>query len=403
MNRKKYTYIVFITSFIIAVVASFSFGALAAQKNIVNFGVKSTEDVQVISQENIDLKLFFDVWNALKNKSIHYDEVSDADRVYGAIEGLTYSLKDPYTEFMPPEKAKEFNESITGSFEGIGAEIGIKDDILTVITPLKNSPAEKSGLRSGDKIIMIDGVSSTGISIDEAISKIRGKAGTKVVLDVYREGEQDLKKIEITRDTIVVPTIDTEILDNVFVIHIYNFGEKSSNDFVKALNTYKQSGLKHMIIDLRGNPGGYLNSAVDMASYFVPKGKTVVTEDFVKENSKEVYTSYGFKGIYPLPKVLLLVDGGSASASEILAGALRDYGIAKIVGTKSFGKGSVQELIPMSNDTFLKITIARWLTPNGTAIDKNGLDPDIEIKRIYDEKNPKKDNQLEEAIKIIKK
>jgi len=405
MNKNKYINFVFIGILFVFSISSFVFGAYANQKNIIKFKtmpVIASGGNETVSNLNTDTLLFFDVWNTLKEKSIHFNNANDEDRMYGAIKGLTASLGDPYTEFMPPRESKEFNESISGSFDGIGAEIGKQDEILTIIAPLKNSPAERAGIKSGDKILKIDDISTAGMSIDEAISKIRGRAGTIVKFDIYRIGNMESQIINVMRDTIIVPTLDSEIIDGVFVIHIYNFGEKAMKDFSEIIKLYKKSGLKYMIIDLRANPGGYLEASVDIASYFVPKGKTIVSEDFVKDNKKTVHTSYGYKDITPLPKIVVLVDEGSASASEILAGALHDHGIAKLVGVKTFGKGSVQELLPMEGGTSLKITIARWLTPDGNTIDKNGIKPDIEIKRIYDEKNPKKDNQIEKAIEIVK-
>lgn len=402
MKKNKYAYLIFAASLIVLCTSSFGLGALAAQKKIVKLPIKSTVVASTATISNTDTELFFKVWNTLQEKSVHFDEATNEDRMYGAVKGLTASLGDPYTVFMTPKESKDFNESISGSFDGIGAEIGKKDDVLTIIAPLKNSPAERSGLKTGDKILKIDGINATDMSIDEAIGKIRGRAGTVVKFDIYRAGDLDLRVVSVTRETIIIPTIEYEIINGVFVIHIYNFGEKVDDDFAKAIAAYKNSGLKYMIVDLRGNPGGYLESAVDIGSYFIPKGKTIVTEDFVKKNKKEVHTSYGYNEI-TLPKLVILIDGGSASASEILAGALHDNKVAKLVGVKSFGKGSVQELIPMKNNTSLKVTIARWLTPNGTAIDKEGIKPDIEVKRIYDEKNPKVDNQMDRAIEIVKK
>ncbi len=384
-------------------IASFAFGVYASEKRIVDFAFGDRSVAIAATEENTDLNLFFTVWNTLREKSIHYTEVSDDDRMYGAIQGLAASLGDPYTIFMPPKEAKEFNESISGSFDGIGAELGKKDKILTIIAPLKNSPAERAGIHSGDKIIKIDGTPATDMAIEEAVSLIRGKKGTAVKLEIYREGDKDTKTIEIIRDTIVIPTIETEIKGDVFVIHIYNFGEKVVSDFDKAIDEYKKSGTNKMIIDLRGNPGGYLEAAVDIASYFVPKGKTIVSEDFVKGNKKQVHTSYGYTDLKKMPKLVVLVDGGSASASEILSGALSDHNLATIVGTKTFGKGSVQELIPMKENTSLKVTIARWLTPASKLIEKNGIAPDVEVKREFDAENPTYDNQLEKALEVVNK
>jgi carboxyl-terminal processing protease len=288
MNNKKTKYFIFAAIVVVFSVGSFAFGAYASQKQIIKFKFIPVQSVEAATKTSTNTDLFFTVWNTLKEKSIHYNDVTDEERMYGAIKGLTASLGDPYTEFMPPAQSKKFNESISGSFDGIGAEIGkSEDDILTVIAPLKGSPAEKSGLKSGDKVLKIDGVITNDMSIDESISKIRGKKGTVVNLEIYRKGDIESKTISITRDTIVVPTVETEIIQGVFVIRISSFGEKAMSDFEKAINEYKKSGLNYMVIDVRGNPGGYLEAAVDISSYFIPKGKTVVIEDYVKNNKKK--------------------------------------------------------------------------------------------------------------------
>jgi carboxyl-terminal processing protease len=402
MEKNKYRNLIFIVTVIIVAGSSFIFGAYASESNLVTIPMPQTNVAVAASKENTDLELFFSVWNKLKEKSIHYSEKNDEDRVYGAIQGLTASLGDPYTVFMTPKEAKQFNESIGGSFDGIGAELGLKDEILTVIAPIKDGPADKAGAKAGDRIIKINDVTTSNMSIEDAVTKIRGKKGTVVKLEIYREGDKDTRVLEVTRDTIVIPTTKTELIDGVFVIHIYTFGDQVVKEFQKALKEYKNSGAKYMVLDLRGNPGGYLESAVDIASYFIPKGKTIVSEDFVTSDEKEVHTSYGYTDIYPIPKVVVLADNGSASASEILAGALRDHKIAKLVGTKTFGKGSVQELIPMKGGTSLKVTIARWLIPSGITIDHNGITPDVEVKYVANEKDPKFDNQLMKAIEVVK-
>jgi len=405
MNKDKYKNLIFTIAIVLSVSASFVFGVYASETKVVqipfpklNIAVASTPS----TKENTDMDLFFTVWNTLKAKSIHTGEKTDQEMIYGAIQGLASSLGDPYTVFMPPTETKQFNESITGSFGGIGAEIGQKDNLITIIAPLKDSPAERSGIKSGDKIIKIDGTLVGDSSIDQAISKIRGKKGTTVKLEIYRDSDKSTKIIDIMRDTILIPTTKTEIIDGVFVVHIYNFGEHATKEFKDAINKFKNSGSNYLIIDLRGNPGGYLEAAVDIGSYFIPKGKTIVSEDYVISGKKEIHTSYGYTDLKKTPKIVVLVDGGSASASEILAGALHDHKIAKLVGVKTFGKGSVQEVVDMKNNTSLKVTIARWLIPSGITIDKNGIAPDIEVKYVADPKNTKADNQLKKALEVVK-
>ncbi|MBM2817706.1 MAG: ctpA [Parcubacteria group bacterium] len=340
------------------------------------------------------------------------------DRVWGAIGGLTASLGDPYTVFFPPEESKSFETEISGNFEGVGMEIGIKDGIVTVVAPLKGNPAQKAGILAGDKILAIDGQSTMSMSVDKAVKLIRGKVGTKVKITVAREGKKESLDFTITREIINIPTVDTEIkggklaggkdgkgekmIDGVFIIKLYNFYSLSPNLFRDALREFIESDSDKLILDLRGNPGGYLEAAVDMASWFLPLGKVVVSEDFGKNAPSQIYRSKGYNIFNKNLKMAVLVDGGSASASEILAGALKEHGIAKLVGTKTFGKGSVQEVVKITPETSLKVTIARWLTPLGNSISENGLTPDFEVKLTQEEFSKGKDPQTDKAIEVLK-
>ncbi len=312
-------------------------------------------------------------------------------------------MGDPYTIFLPPSENKTFNEEILGSFSGIGAEIGMKEKILTVIAPLKNTPAWNSGLKAGDKIIKIDSVATNDMSIDKAVSLIRGETGTIVILSIYREGENKTRDISITRAQIDVPSLDTELReDNIFVISFYTFSEKSSILFKKAINEFLLSGSRKLIIDLRGNPGGYLDSAIDIASLFVDQGKIVVSESFGDDIKPKIYRSHGPKVFDSTYSFVVLVDGGSASASEILAGALKEHNIATLVGEKTYGKGSVQELIKITDDTSLKVTVAHWLTPDGTSISLKGLLPDVVVHFTLKDFKDGVDPQLDKAVEILK-
>jgi carboxyl-terminal processing protease len=282
-------------------------------------------------------------------------------------------------------------------------EVGIKNKVLTVIAPLKNTPAERAGIKAGDVVLKIDDTVTSDMTVDKAVSLIRGKAGTTVKLTLYREGEDKPREVSVERDTIVIPTLDTEKrADGIFVIHLYNFGASSTREFTDALKTFKASGDTKLIIDLRGNPGGYLDAAVDIASYFLPEGDVVVTESFGAEGKDRVYRSRG-SGLLDMSKVHVAVlgDKGSASASEILAGALKEHGIAPLIGEKTYGKGSVQEVLDVTSDTTLKLTVAKWLTPKGTWISKKGLDPDIAVTQ--DEKVPlsQKDQVLLRAVDYL--
>ncbi len=349
-----------------------------------------------------DFSPFWKAWNILKEKSIHNNETSDQERVWGAISGLTNSIGDPYTVFFPPKENKSFNEEIQGSFEGIGAEIGMKDKILTVIAPLKDTPAWNSGLKAGDKIFKIDETSTSDMTIDEAIELIHGPKGSVVVITILRDGEKETREIKITRDKIQIPTLDTELReDGIFVIKLYSFSENSDRLFKDAILEFINSKSNKLIIDLRGNPGGYLGSAVNIGSWFIDEGKTILIEDSGNGAKQKIYRSHGPRLFTDNLKLIVLVDGGSASASEILAGALKEHGIAKLVGEKTFGKGSVQELVKITDETSLKVTVANWLTPNGASISLKGIEPDVKVEFTLKDFEAKKDPQMDKAIEIL--
>lgn len=352
-------------------------------------------------EEKVDFTPFWTAWNILDEKYVDLNGSDEQARVWGAIKGLASSLNDPYTVFMPPSEAEIFADDIKGSFSGVGMEIGIRDGILTVIAPLKNTPAEKAGIKPGDQIVKIDETLTTDFTTDDAIKLIRGEIGTPVTLTISRKGESDLIPITIVRDNIEIPTIDTELKDDVFVISLYSFSATSPDLFREALRKFIESGTNKLILDLRGNPGGYMEAAIDMASWFLPAGKTVVIESFGKNQEEIVYRSRGYNIFNENLKFVILIDEGSASASEILAGALQEHNKATLVGTKTFGKGSVQELVPVTSNTSLKVTVARWLTPNKVSISKNGLTPDIEVKLNTQKLKEGIDTQLEKAIEIL--
>ncbi len=289
---------------------------------------------------------------------------------------------------------------ISGNFGGVGMELGVKDKNIVVVSPLKGSPAEKAGIKKGDIVLSIDGTSTAEMSIDEAVKLIRGTVGTSIKLEVAREGVKNPIDISVTREIINIPTTDTEIKGDVFIIHLYNFYATSPDKFRDALREFVASGKTKLVLDLRGNPGGYLDAAVDMASFFLPMGKIIVKENYGPNIDETVYRSKGYD-IFNNLKMVVLIDEGSASASEILAGALHEQGIAKLVGTRSFGKGSVQELVPITSDTSLKVTVARWLTPNGNSISDGGLKPDVEVKLDETAFKAGKDTQIEKALEVV--
>jgi carboxyl-terminal processing protease len=396
-----------ISAYVIAslalIIGVFSIGTYVGYSNrpeIEKVLAVSNKEPQV--ETTADFNTFWKVWNVLNEKSIYAKKVTDQDRVWGAISGLASSLGDPYTVFFPPEENKLFNEEIKGTFSGIGAEIGIKDQILTIIAPLKNTPAEKAGLKAGDKILKIDQTETNGMTVDKAISLIRGPKGTPVTFLILRTGEKQTREIKIVRDEIQTPTIDTELRsDGIFVLKFYSFSENSASLFHDALVKFSESGSHKMILDLRGNPGGYLDAAVNISSWFIDEGKVIVSEDFGDKRKPEVYRSHGPRAFTDKLQLIVLVDGGSASASEILAGALQEHKIATLVGDQTFGKGSVQELVPITDNTSLKVTIARWLTPNGVSISDHGLTPDVKVLNTIKD-GEVKDLQMDKAVELLK-
>jgi len=349
--------------------------------------------------KDLDFSLFWEAYNTLKEKFVYTEKINNQQILYGAISGMVKSLNDPYTIFLPPDDSKRFIEDVNGQFEGIGIEIGIKKGQLQVISPLEGTPAQKAGLKAGDKILAINGTSTADLTIEEAVNLIRGPKGTDVTLTIFRSDWDKTKDIKITRDVILVPSLKWELKENdIAYLQIYQFSEKAASDFDKAAIEILNSSAKKIILDLRNNPGGYLEVAQEIAGWFVEKGKVVVIEDFGGKAEKIEHKSKGNGKLAQYP-IVVLINQGSASASEILAGCLRDNLSVKLIGEKSFGKGSVQELEQLRDKSSLKITIAKWLTPKGELITDKGLEPDIKVEA---NENEGKDLQLEKAIEIIK-
>ena len=367
----------------------------------------SPDDAIIINKKNadttIDFSLFWKVWEILKNRYVDKSELDARELFYGAIDGMLAATGDPYTTFFSPEENREFNEDISGTFEGIGAEMGMKDDIITIVAPLEGMPAEKAGLLPGDKIVKIDGVASSSYSLDEAVKHIRGPKGTEVKLTIFREGEEETREVAVKRGIISVKSVRFEMKDNgIAYIRVNRFGEDTEDAFAAATNELLAKKATSLVIDLRSNPGGFLETAVAMGSLMLPSGKVVVMEEDGEGKRKEL-KARGGDTLSGLPTVVL-INEGSASASEILAGALRDNrDNVRLVGKKSFGKGSVQELISVSKDTAVKITIARWLTPSGKQIHNVGISPDVEVGITADDRENKRDPQLDKALEEVKK
>lgn len=382
----------FISFFLVLIIlASFGLG--------IYFG---KNQCKVCRPEEIDFSLFWEAYFKLKEKFVDKEKLDTKKVIYGAISGMIKSLEDPYTVFFPPEETKKFEEEVKGApFEGIGILIDIRKDQLQVIAPLEGTPAQRAGLLAGDKIMKINGTSTADLTLDEAVNLIRGPKGTEVTLTILREGWKKTKEFKIVRDVIEIPSLKWELKDeNIVYLTIYQFYEKAALDFRKTAIEILSSPAQKIILDLRNNPGGYLEVAQDIAGWFLKRGETVVIEDF-GDGEQKIYQAEG-NGIFLDYKVVILINQGSASGSEILAGALRDNREALLIGEKSFGKGSVQELEKLKEGSSLKITVAKWLTPKGSSITDVGLEPDIKVEMTEEDYEEGRDPQLDKAIEVIK-
>ncbi len=387
-------------------------------------GSKSIINTAAPGGSNIDFAMFWDVWQRLFKYYIDASALDKQKMVWGAISGMVNSLDDPYTVFLPPKENTDFKEDLGGQFEGIGAQLGLKEGRVMVISPLKGNPAEKAGIKSGDFILKVNDEDTSGWTLPEAVSKIRGKKGTTVKLNILHEGQMKASDITVTRDEIRVPSVEswiksageiTEITGvtgiealksntgKVGYIRLTRFGDNSNQEWLSAVDQMVQSGIrdgkvKGLVFDLRGNPGGYLQGAVFVASEFIPKG-TVVSQ-VNSDGTKEDYPVDRNGRLTDIP-VVVLIDKGSASAAEIVAGALRDYKRATLVGEQSFGKGSVQTPMDLNGGAGLHITTGKWLLPNGDSINKTGIKPEFEVK--LENPTASADAQLAKAVELLLK
>jgi len=392
-NRLKQNFVLVFLIPTIVILAVFIFGFWLGKSQVV---------CPVCPPADVDFSLFWEAWKTVEEKYVDKEKINIQEMIYGAISGMIKSLNDPYTVFLKPEDAKRFIEDVKGTFEGVGMEIDIRDDQLQVIAPLEGTPAQKAGLRPGDIILKIDGKSIIDITIDEAVNLIRGPKGTEVILTIYRQEWEESKDIKIIRGVIDIPSLMLEIRDDqIAYLRLYQFSEKAASDFREAAIKILSSDAQKIILDLRNNPGGYLEVAQEIAGWFLEKGQLVAIEDFGESKEQKDHLAEGNAKLVSYAMVVL-INKGSASGSEILAGALRDNRGVKIIGETSFGKGSVQELTKLKGSSSLKITIARWLTPNGEFIADKGLEPDIKVEMTAEDYEAGLDPQLDKAVEIIK-
>lgn len=350
-------------------------------------------------EKEVDLSVFWEAWNHMEANFLHHENFKTKEQVYGAAKGLVASLEDPYTVFMDPEEYEKFEEAMSGEFQGIGAEIGYKDGNIVIISPIKGAPAEKAGLRAGDRVFLIDGESTQGMSIQEAVTLIRGPKGEKVELTVLREGAKEPLEIVIVRDNIILDSVEWSIEDGIATIEISQFGNDVLKEFRGAMMEIVLQKPNGIIIDLRNNGGGLLDACVEITSEFLDKKLIVQTRGRKFGDTAEITAGSG--GAFVETPLIVLINKGSASASEIFSGAIQDHKRGLLIGETSFGKGTVQNVIPMSDGSSLKVTIAEWLTPDGNSINEEGIDPDIEIEMTAEHYENEEDPVMDKARELM--
>ena len=367
--------------------------------DIGDFKTEVTASDESKPDEEIDLGLFWDVKDLLDGDYVDLGKINSESMLYGAISGMVDSVDDPYTVFMTPEETNEFQDNMGGELEGIGAELTVENGELVIVTPFKGSPAEQYGLLPGDVIYLIDEQRANEMTIFDAIMAIRGMAGTTVNLTVLREGEEEPLVFDIERAKVEIASVEWEIIEGVNgekigYISIYQFGDKTEDEFQEAVNGIILENVDGIILDMRNNGGGYLETAVTVVSEFVSGQNKAVTVKMRNDADNQIYYTTGDASLAGIPLVVLVNDG-SASSSEIVAGALQDYKTAIIIGEQTFGKGSVQTVTPLSDGSSLRMTVAKWYTPNDRSIDDTGITPDIII---LDDLTTEEDEQLDEAV-----
>jgi len=383
------------------IASGFAFGYKYGKMFPQTIMVKELSDTSSGQPAAVDFGTFWQTWDVIGQNYLNSSKIKTQDEVYGAVSGLVKSLNDPYSVFLPPKDNEKFQEDVKGNFGGIGVEIGMKKNQLVVIAPLKDTPGSRAGLKPGDMILKINSTSTDSMSIDEAVNIIRGPENTDVTLNIFREGWDKPKDFKITRGTIVVPTLDLTMKDGgIAYIQLYQFNANADSLFRSAANKALSQGAKGIVLDLRNNPGGYLDVAVDLGGWFFQR-QTLIVKEESRTGESESLLANGNEAFKNIP-VVVLINGGSASASEILAGALRDDRGVKLIGEKSFGKGTVQQLIPLRDGSTIKLTIAHWVLPSGKILENGGLIPDIEVKMTDDDIQNKKDPQLDKALEVMR-
>ncbi|MDP3794776.1 MAG: S41 family peptidase [bacterium] len=350
---------------------------------------------------DVDASILWDVWQRVEAKYVDKEEIDRQKLLYGAAEGIVRALGDPYSVFLPPQEAKRFEDDVRGAFDGIGAEIGIRKETLTIIAPIEGSPAQRAGLLAGDKVLKIDDETTADLTLDEAVNLIRGPRGTEVTLAILREGSDESREVKIKRDVIKIPVISWELKEgDVAWIKMHHFTESLTPEFHRVTREIRDRRPKGIVLDLRNNPGGFLEVSVDIAGAFLGLDQLVVVEAF-GDGRRQEYRTSGSQAFKETPLVVL-INGGSASAAEILAGALRDQRGTQLVGEQSYGKGSVQELETLRGGASLKITVAKWVTPAGVVLSDGGLEPDVVIERTSEDFEANRDPQLDKAIELLR-
>src|SRR4030043_1006559 len=397
----------FIIQFLVVAIVFFAIGFVVGQKKIEitkkGFIPRITVSNQLPPKEqNLDFSLFWEVFETLPQKYLDKDAFNSQKLLYGAISGMVRSLGDPYTAFLDPDQNESVKEELAGSYEGVGIQIGFNSaNRLVVIAPLKGTPAQQAGLAANDLILKVDERDTVDITLPEAVDLIRGPQGTKVKLLLQHEDENETYEVEIERAKINVKSVEVEFKDvegkQVAVIEVSRFGDKTDSEWDEAVNKVLENNSSGVIVDMRNNPGGLLTSSIHLASEFV--GGTIVKQEFADGSTTSMPVTRDGK-LMKIPLVVI-VNSGSASASEIFAGAIKDKGRGEIIGVKTFGKGTVQDVVDFPGGSGLHVTVARWLTPGGKSIHAVGIDPDVKVELTREDRQNKKDPQLDKALEII--